>query len=74
MPRAGAELDEVEHERARLERLRGALPLAALRATRARELEELGDVAALAADARRDGAPRRSGATRAAGARRGGRA
>jgi uncharacterized protein YhaN len=49
--RAGAELDEVERERARLERLRGALPLAALRATRARELEELGEVAALAADA-----------------------
>jgi uncharacterized protein YhaN len=49
--RAGAELDEVEHERARLERLRGALPLAALRATRARELADLGDIAALAAEA-----------------------
>jgi uncharacterized protein YhaN len=69
--RAGAELDEVEHERARLERLRGALPLAALRATRALELEELGDVAALAADAparrgaaqeRRDGARTRGAA------------
>jgi uncharacterized protein YhaN len=67
--RAGAELDEVEHERARLERLRGALPLAALRATRARELEELGDVAALAADApaRRSAAQERRDAARARG-------
>jgi uncharacterized protein YhaN len=68
--RAGAELDEVEHERARLERLRGALPLAALRATRARELEELGDVATLAADgpARRSAAQERRDAARARGA------
>ena len=71
--RAGAELDEVEHERARLERLRGALPLAALRATRARELEELeelGEVAALAADApaRRSAAQERRDAARARGA------
>ena len=68
--RAGAELDEVERERARLERLRGALPLAALRATRARELEELGDVAALAADApaRRTAAQERRDAARARGA------
>ncbi len=68
--RAGAELDEVEHERARLERLRGALPLAALRATRARELEELGDVAAPAADAptRRSAAQERRDAARARGA------
>ena len=65
--RAGAELDEVEHERARLERLRGALPLAALRATRARELQELGDVATLAADApaRRGAAQERRDAARA---------
>jgi uncharacterized protein YhaN len=69
--RAGTRLDEVEHERARLERLRGALPLAALRATRARELQELGDVAVLTADAparrsaaqdRRDGARTRGAA------------
>ncbi len=68
--RAGAELDEVERERARLERLRGALPLAALRATRARELEELGEVAALAADApaRRTAAQERRDAARARGA------
>ncbi len=68
--RAGAELDEVERERARLERLRGALPLAALRATRARELEKLGDVAALAADApaRRSAAQERRDAARARGA------
>ncbi len=68
--RAGAELDEVEHERARLERLRGALPLAALRATRARELQELGDVATLAADApsRRSAAQERRDAARARGA------
>lgn len=68
--RAGAELDEVEHERARLERLRGALPLAALRATRARELQELGGVAALAADgpARRSAAQERRDAARARGA------
>jgi uncharacterized protein YhaN len=68
--RAGAELDEVEHERARLERLRGALPLAALRATRARELQELGEVAALAADApvRRSAAQERRDAARARGA------
>ncbi len=68
--RAGAELDEVEHERARLERLRGALPLAALRATRARELEELGDVVALAADAptRRSAAQERRDGARTRGA------
>jgi uncharacterized protein YhaN len=68
--RAGGELDEVERERARLERLRGALPLAALRATRALELEELGEVAALAADAptRRSAAQERRDAARARGA------
>jgi uncharacterized protein YhaN len=68
--RAGTSLDEVEHERARLERLRGALPLAALRATRAAELEALGEVAALAADApaRRGGAQERRDAARARGA------
>ncbi len=68
--RAGAELDEVERERARLERLHGALPLAALRTTRALELEELGEVAALAADApaRRSVAQERRDAARARGA------
>jgi uncharacterized protein YhaN len=67
---AGAQLDEAEHERARLERLRGALPLAALRTTRAHELEELGDVAALAADApaRRSAAQERRDGARTRGA------
>lgn len=47
---AGAALEETERERARLERLRGALPLLALRTTRAQELEALGDVPALDAE------------------------
>jgi uncharacterized protein YhaN len=68
--RAGEELDAVERERARLERLRGALPLAALRATRAEELEALGEVAALTADApaRRSAAQERREAARTRGA------
>jgi uncharacterized protein YhaN len=68
--RAGDELDAVERERARLERLRGALPLAALRATRAEELEALGEVAALSADApaRRSAAQERREAARTRGA------
>jgi uncharacterized protein YhaN len=68
--RAGAELDEVEHERARLERLRGALPLAGQRATRMQALEELGDVVALDADvpARRTAAQERHRDARARGA------
>jgi uncharacterized protein YhaN len=68
--RAGAELDEVEHERARLERLHGALPLAGLRATRAEELEELGEVAVLPADApaRRSAAQERRDGARTRGA------
>jgi uncharacterized protein YhaN len=68
--RAGAALDEVEHERARLERLRGALPLAGQRATRMQALEELGDVVALEADApaRRAAAQERHRDARARGA------
>lgn len=48
---AGAALEATERGRARIERLRGALPLAALRATRAQELAELAEVPVLAADA-----------------------
>jgi uncharacterized protein YhaN len=65
---AGEELEAAERERARLERLRGALPLAAQRTTYARELEALGEVPPLA----RDASSRREAATerrRAAGAR-----
>jgi uncharacterized protein YhaN len=68
--RAGAELDEVEHERARLERLRGALPLAGQRATLMEALDELGDVVVLDADApaRRSAAQERRRDARARGA------
>jgi uncharacterized protein YhaN len=68
--RAGAELEEVEHERARLERLRGALPLAGKRTTRMQALEEIGDVVALDADApaRRTAAQERRRDARARGA------
>jgi uncharacterized protein YhaN len=68
--RAGAELDEVEHERARLERLRGALPLAGQRATHVQALDELGDVVVLDADApaRRSAAQERRRDARARGA------
>ena len=65
--RAGAALEATEKERTRLERLRGALPLAAQRATRTRELAELGDVPVLGADApaRRAAAVERRDAARA---------
>ncbi|HEX5924027.1 MAG TPA: AAA family ATPase [Baekduia sp.] len=68
--RAGTELDEVEHERARLERLRGALPLAGQRATHVQALDELGDVVVLDADApaRRSAAQERRRDARARGA------
>ncbi|HWH92625.1 MAG TPA: AAA family ATPase, partial [Baekduia sp.] len=49
--RAGEALAATERERTRLERLRGALPLAALRATREHELAALGNVPVLGADA-----------------------
>jgi uncharacterized protein YhaN len=48
---ASATLEASEREHSRLERLRGALPLAAQRATRIAELEALGAVPALSADA-----------------------
>jgi uncharacterized protein YhaN len=68
--RAGTALDEVERERARLERLRGALPLAGQRATQMQALEELGDVVALDADApaRRSAAQERRRDARTRGA------
>ena len=64
---AGSELESTEHERARLERLRGALPLAAHRATAIRGLEALGDAPVLGADAaaRRVAATERHGAAHA---------
>jgi uncharacterized protein YhaN len=67
---AGVELDKVEHERARLERLRGAQPLAAQRATLRQALDELGDVVVLDADApaRRSAAQERRRDARARGA------
>jgi uncharacterized protein YhaN len=63
---AGDALDAVERERSRLERLRGALPLAGLRAQRLHELAALGEVAVLATDApaRRGAALRRAEAGR----------
>ncbi|WP_027007149.1 AAA family ATPase [Conexibacter woesei] len=48
---ASSVLAASEHDHSRLERLRGALPLAAQRATRIAELAALGDVPALSADA-----------------------
>ncbi|WCB93731.1 SbcC-like subunit of palindrome specific endonuclease [Baekduia alba] len=48
---AGTALEETERERSRLERLRGAAPIAGQRATLAAELEALGDVPALSSDA-----------------------
>jgi uncharacterized protein YhaN len=64
---AGSALEATEHERARLERLRGALPLAAHRATALRALEALGDAPVLSADAaaRRVAATERRGAAHA---------
>ncbi|HEY6761996.1 MAG TPA: AAA family ATPase [Baekduia sp.] len=48
---ASAVLESTERERSRLERLRGALPMVGLRTTLAAELEALGSVPALSADA-----------------------
>jgi uncharacterized protein YhaN len=68
--RSGEALDEVERERARLERLRGALPLAALRSNGLQALADLGDVAILdpGAPARRSAAQERHRDARARGA------